>query len=88
MVEWPDWWSWELEFSPHLFKRMVDRDFNEADLRLMLERAMGYHEDVLIGRWVIDTEHESRPWEVIVEPDDAMNQLVVVTAYPVERISG
>ena len=45
MVEWPQWWSWELEFSPHLLKRMVDRSFNEADLRLMLENAIGYHEN-------------------------------------------
>src|SRR5690606_33909511 len=21
---WPDWWQWELEFTPHLLKRMFD----------------------------------------------------------------
>jgi hypothetical protein len=40
---WPDWWEWELDCSnPHLAKRMVDRSFNEADLRDMLERATGF----------------------------------------------
>ena len=41
MVESPDWWSWELELSAHLLKRMMDRQFNEADLRLMLDDASG-----------------------------------------------
>lgn len=35
----PDWWSWDIELSPHVLKRMVDRSFTEADLRLMLEGA-------------------------------------------------
>ncbi len=81
--EWPDWWNWELELSPHLLKRMTDRRFTEIDLRRMLERASGYREDVVEGRWVIETRHRSRPWEVIVEPDGERQLLVVVTAYPV-----
>ena len=84
MVEWPEWWSWELEFSPHLLKRMVDRNFNEADLRLMLENATGYHEDHEPGRWAIETQHDERAWEVIVEPLPDEQVLVVVTAYPLE----
>jgi hypothetical protein len=40
--EWPGWWDWELELSPHLLKRMTDRRFTEIDLRRMLERASGY----------------------------------------------
>lgn len=83
MVEWPDWWSWELELSPHLFKRMTDRSFNEAELRLMLEDASGYHEDYEPGRWVVETRHAGRAWEVIVEPVPHERVLVGVTAYPV-----
>lgn len=60
---------------------MVDRDFNEVDLRTMLQRATGYRRDILEGRWVILTQQQ-RPWEVIVEPDDLAELLVVVTAYP------
>ena len=37
--EWPDWWDWELEFTPHLIKRMIDRQFNEVELRAMLADA-------------------------------------------------
>lgn len=81
--EWPEWWDWELELSPHLFKRMEDRRFTEIDLRRMLERASGYREDVVEGRWVIETTHRRKPWEVIVEPDAERQLLVVVTAYPV-----
>ena len=31
MTAWPTWWAWELELTPHLFKRMEDRDFTEQD---------------------------------------------------------
>jgi hypothetical protein len=84
---WPAWWTWELELTPHLEKRMEDRDFTEVDLRRMLERGTGYHPDVVEGRYVIDTRHRRRAWQVIVEPDEAEQLLVVVTGYPVEATS-
>lgn len=62
---------------------MGDRRFDEIDLRRMLERATGYREDIVEGRWAIETKHRRRPWEVIVEPDSERLLLVVVTAYPV-----
>jgi len=83
MIEWPAWWLWEFELSPHLLKRMTDRRFNESELRLMLEDALGYHENDEPGRWVIETRHGERPWEVIVEPVPQEKVLVVVTAYPI-----
>ena len=82
MTEWPEWWHWPLIFIYHLLKRMVDRGFSQTDLRLMLEDAAGYHEDVEPGRWVIETFHHGRPWEVIVEPLSDERLLLVVTAYP------
>jgi hypothetical protein len=80
-MEWPEWWAWELEFTPHLEERMEDRGFTEVDLREMLERASAYRADVVDGRWVIQTRHREQAWEVIVEPDVAERTLVVVTAY-------
>ena len=68
--------------SPHLLKRMDDRRFTEIDLRRMLERASGYREDVVEGRWVIAARHRRRAWEVILEPDSERQLLVAVTAYP------
>jgi hypothetical protein len=62
---------------------MEDRDFNEVDLRAMLEHARTYRSDVLEGRFVVVTEHKQAPWEVIVEPDEMDHLLVVVTAYRV-----
>lgn len=29
---WPEWWDWELELSPHLFKRMLE--MNESYLEV------------------------------------------------------
>ena len=79
--QWPFWWSWELELTPHLFKRMLDRRFTEVDLRSMLEHAKGYRQDIVEGRWIIETRHRRKSWEVIVEPDLDAELLVVITAY-------
>ena len=57
---WPEWWDWELELSPHLLKRMDYRRFTEIELRRMLERVSGYHEDVVEDRWAIETRHHRR----------------------------
>ena len=81
-MEWPDWWSWELELTPHLLKRMDDRGFTEVDLRVMLDDATGFHREAVEGRFVIETRHRGRGWEVVVEPDHTELLLVVVTAYP------
>ena len=61
---------------------MKDRQFNEADLRLMLEDASGYDANCEPGRYVVKARHEGRRWEVIVEPVQEERALVVVTAYP------
>lgn len=83
-MEWPPWWSWELDLSPHLFKRMLDRQFNEVDLRLMLEQAKSWHEDREEGRYVIHTTHQRHRWTVVVEPVSEEQVLIVITAYPVD----
>ncbi len=80
---WPEWWDWELELSSHVLKRMRDRQFTEIDLRRMLQRASRFREDIVDGRWAIETRRSGRTWEVIVEPDAERRRLVVVTAYPV-----
>ncbi len=64
---------------------MEDRRFTEIELREMMELAEGYREDIVKGRWVIETRHKRKRWEVIVEPDHAVELLVVVTAYAVSR---
>ncbi|HYX23271.1 MAG TPA: hypothetical protein VFC23_03890 [Thermoanaerobaculia bacterium] len=56
----------DMSFSPEatsgdLLKRMVDRQFSEVDLRRMLEYATGLRDDVVEGRWTVETRHESTP---------------------------
>lgn len=50
----------------------------------MLEMASGYRDDIEAGRWIIETRHQRRTWEVVVEPEPAAELLVVVTAYPID----
>jgi Domain of unknown function (DUF4258) len=83
-MEWPDWRSWELEFTPHLLKRMLDRRFNEVDLRIMLDSATDFYDNPEEGRFVVETRHDGRNWAVIVEPSPADEVLIVVTAYPLD----
>lgn len=66
---------------------MQDRQFNEVDLRRMLEHATGYHPDIVEGRWVIEARHARRDWEIVVEPDNQRQLLVVITAYPEQPVS-
>jgi hypothetical protein len=82
-VQWPDWWEWELDLSlRHLRTRMVQREFSETDLRTMLEDATGYHEDDDDPRrYVIETQFNGDPWEVVVEPLADDETLVVITAW-------
>lgn len=75
-------WSWELEFTPHLLKRMVDRGFNEIDLRAMLEEASGYRSTGETGRWIVETGRASAAWEVVLEPIESERITLVITAYP------
>ena len=81
----PVWWDWELELTPHLEKRMEDRDFTEVDVRLMLEHASSYRAGESKGRFTVQTRLRGRAWEVVVEPDEVEHLLVVVTAYGVDR---
>jgi len=62
---------------------MIDRVFTEVDLRRMLELATNLREDVVDGRWLVETWHLGRSWAVILEPDVEPQLLVVITAYPV-----
>lgn len=56
----PEWWNWELELTPHLLKRMEDRDFNQVDLRKLLEHAQGHRPDIVEGRWIIEARYQRR----------------------------
>jgi hypothetical protein len=61
---------------------MVDRDFTEVDLRHMLHYAGSFREDVVEGRWVLETRHGKQNWEVVVEPEPDDQLLIIITAYP------
>jgi hypothetical protein len=77
----PEWWRWELELTPHLFKRMEDRNFTDIDVRLMLDDATDYRPSATEGRFVIRTKFERRFWEIVVEPNYQDLLLLVIAAY-------
>jgi hypothetical protein len=79
----PAWWIFELELSPHVEERMMDRGFTEVDLRLMLETAGRVRPAATNGRWIVEAAHDGDSWEVIVEPDERDRVIVVITAYRV-----
>jgi hypothetical protein len=79
----PEWWDFELELSPHVLDRMIDRDFSEAELRMMIEVADDLRPGSSVGRWLVETTHHGNAWEVVVEPDELDQVIVVITAYKV-----
>jgi hypothetical protein len=81
---WPFWWTWDVELSTHVERRMSRRDFNELDLRTMMEHAERVRRDHVEGRYVIETRHKRRSWAVIVEPDVERTCVLVITAYALE----
>jgi hypothetical protein len=81
----PPWWDWELELTAHADQRMEQRGVTEVELRAMLERATAVRPNVVEGRLVVETSHDGRDWEVIVEPDDDLECIAVVTVYAVEE---
>jgi len=79
----PEWWEWELELTPHVEKRMMQRGFTEIALREMLDSAQRMRPDIEPGRWLVETRYDRTDWAVIIEPDPDSQCLVVITAYPV-----
>lgn len=77
----PSWWAWELEITPHLLKRMLDRGFNEMELRDMLQHAKQYRPSASPGRFIVEARHDKRDWEIVVEPDEQAQLLLIITAY-------
>jgi hypothetical protein len=81
---WPEWWQWELDTSsPHLAKRMHDRNFSETDLRDMLEATVAVTPDHEPGRWLAVAQWNGR-WEIVLEPQPRERVVVVVTAYRID----
>ena len=50
----------------------------------MMEVATAFRRHVGSDRWTVQTIHEARRWEVIVEPDSNEHVVAVITAYPCE----
>ena len=64
---------------------MEQRGVSEVDVRAMLARAATHEPSIVVGRHMIHCRHRQRPWRVVVEPDFATRQLIVVTAYEVSQ---
>ena len=85
MISWPDWWDWDLDLSSHLLRRMEDRCLSEIDLRSMMQSASQLRASHEPGRWVVDVIRDSESWEIVLEPDEHDQVIVVVTAYAVDE---
>lgn len=85
--QWPSWWEWELELTDYTYKRLGERNCTEIELRRMMEHATSYRRGKGEGRWVIEALFRRKHWKVVVEPKPEKQRLVVVTAYPVEKLT-
>ena len=60
------------------------RSRKEVALRAMLRWARSLRPSETEGRFVIEVSHDGRNWEVVVEPDDELECIAVVTVYATE----
>lgn len=81
---WPPWWDWELVFTKHVLKRMLDRDFSEIEIRTMLEGALALERAEEPGRWLVLARHGGVLWGIVVEPEYDAHVLAVITAFPLD----
>lgn len=77
----PSWWEWKLALTRHAEQRMMERGVTEVALRAMLKWAQAIRRSEVEGRYVVEATHEGCAWEVVVEPDDELKCIVVVTVY-------
>jgi hypothetical protein len=80
-MQYPEWWHWELELTPHLEKRMLQRGFTEIDLRKMLSVPLSIKRDIIAHRWRVEARYQGNSWHVIIEPDSEKQTIVVITAF-------
>jgi hypothetical protein len=62
---------------------MIDRNFNEAELREMLEDASHVEPNEIAGRFDVSARLGRKNWIVVVEPDPSVKRLLIITAYTV-----
>jgi ferredoxin-thioredoxin reductase catalytic subunit len=84
MSQFPGWWKWLFEISPHAYRRMPERQFTETDLRGMLVAPERIESDICPGRFLIHCRWYGRNWHVIVEPDPDTKTVIIVTAFSPE----
>lgn len=77
----PEWWGWEFEISPHLLRRMEERDFTETDLRRMLHGVRTVRPDASTGRYRARGYHRNHEWMIVLEPDHETGIVVVIAAF-------
>lgn len=62
----PDWWEWNLAFTPHVESRMDEREFSELDLRAMIADATDLVSSRRPGRFLTSTRLQGRPWTIVL----------------------
>ena len=50
----PPWLDWELHFIEHVKRRMIDRGFNEVDLRVVVEPNWDKMRLDVITAWAVE----------------------------------
>jgi hypothetical protein len=60
---------------------MYERGASEIDVRDMLERARQVIAGPVVGRFIVASRLDGIRWQIVVEPDEDLHRVVVVTVY-------
>ena len=86
-MEKPDWWDWPFDCeNEHLLERMEIRNFNEANLREMIEATALIESGDVSTRFNLYARYDGDYWKIVVEPDPIDRVVIVVTAFTVPSL--
>lgn len=81
---WPFWWGFQVVFSSHARRRMLQRGLHEVQARQMLEGAHGLRPQADGGTWCVLAMEGKQAWMFVIKPNLTERRIEIITLYPVD----
>ena len=79
---WPHWWDDPLSFTRHARRRMLKRNLDEIQVRILLESGETLQAQTDGETWQVTATLENQRWCLIIKPDLIQRRIILITMYP------
>ena len=79
---WPHWWDDPLSFTRHARRRMLKRNLDEIQVRILLDSGETLQAQTDGETWQVTAYLENQKWCLIIKPDLIQRRIVLITMYP------